>query len=65
MTERDPNTSLFAKLKRWWRGNSDPATLAESKRVQEEVDTQRASAGGGNPYGLGGTHGHESDYRAS
>ena len=63
MTEPDSNLSWLARLTRGWRGSSDPATRAENERVEDEVATQKASAGGGNPDGLGGTHGHESDYR--
>ena len=52
------------KLTKWWRGNPDPAARAEAERLQEEITTQRLSVPGpGSPYGTGGTHGRESDYR--
>jgi len=54
----------LTKLTRWWRRNPDPAAQAEAERLREEIVTQRASVPGpGSPYGTGGTHGRESDYR--
>ena len=52
------------KLTTWWRGNLDPAARAEAERLREEIDTQRGSVPGpGSPYGTGGLHGRDTDYR--
>jgi hypothetical protein len=55
---------LLDKIAGWWRGSDDPAEREEAKKLQEEIETRRGSVGGaGNPFGAGGTHGRESDFR--
>ena len=53
------------KLTRWWQGSPDPSARAEVERLQEQIDTRRASVSGAGWSGASGTHGHESDYRGS
>jgi hypothetical protein len=54
----------LTKLTRRWRGSRDPAAHAEAERLRDEIEMRRESVQGpGSPWGTGGTHGRESDYR--